>query len=168
MIAILLCLNVHQIQLLHYQEIKNQIQFNLHKKCIRWQLYQVTAYYLWLPYLMTICFFLTRLARFLWNISHSNIFGMFSIDWFCLFVPLTHFLDPLILLLIFMIRCGIFGIRCLLFCLQCKSGTQVFLEAAAGGRHDGSPYQALDHHHHSDDRDDESWSCRRSCWSSGW
>jgi len=27
----------------------------------------VTAYYLWLPYLMTICFFLTRLARSFWK-----------------------------------------------------------------------------------------------------
>ena len=42
-----------------------------------------------------------------------------------------------------------------LFCLKCKRGTQVFLEAPAGGRHDGSPYQAHDHHRHLDDRDDD-------------
>ena len=56
--------------------ISNQIQF------------KVTAYYLWLPYLMTICFFLTRLARsvfftfsFLTFIVFFEHFSHFTISW---------------------------------------------------------------------------------------
>ena len=55
-----------------YQEIYNQTKVNfsmypanqieLYSISI---LYQVTAYYLWLPYLLSICFFLTRLPRLL-------------------------------------------------------------------------------------------------------